>query len=347
MLQIVNLTKLASDRALLTGLDGQHVFVVGVKATYDLAADGTTTLSDTQEPISLAPLHLGGDESATLLRDSDLTLDHDGTDVIINGSAHAPGGRPAPEVVVKVSVEKVSLAFKVLGNRTWQRGLTFVVPDDPEPFTTMPILYEKAFGGGHQIDAAPGRTFDERNPAGCGYCTEPGRLIDTPVPNIEQLDDPITRARGGAEYPVIGLAARPVHWRPRRDLGGTYDAAWQKERLPFWPADTRTGFFRCAAPELQLQKTLVGHETITLENMTPSGRLTFKVPRLVPTVRTRLDGTWIQQGVNLRRIIVEPDLGKLVLLWRSVLPCGLRGRQIERTAVDQKRIVRPGAAVPV
>ena len=347
MLQIVNLTKLASERALLTGLDGQHVLVVGIKGTWDLAADGTTALAEVQEPVALAPTHLNDDEGATRLRDRQLTLDHDGTDVIINGAAHAPGGRPATEVVVKVTVGRVTLAFKVVGDRTWQRGLTGVGPDDPQPFTTMPILYERAFGGGHPVDAAPGIRFDERNPAGCGYCTEPGRLVGTPVPNLEPLDDPIFRARSGAEREVIGLSARPGHWRPRRDLGGTYDAAWQKERLPFWPADTQTGFFRCAAPPLQLAKPLIGHETITLENMSPSGLLSFKVPRLVPTVRAKLGLTYIPMQAHLRRVIVEPDLGKLVLFWRAVLPCGLRGREIEKISVDQKRIVRPGAAVPV
>ncbi len=341
MLQLVNLTQMASERALLTGVDGQHVLVVVIKATFDLAQGAAPVMSGVQEPVVKTPLYLGDDPKATLLRDLELTLDHPGTDVVVNGSAHAPGGKMVSEVLAGVTVGPVSARVRVTGPRVWVRGLTGVVPDAPEPFARMPIIYENAWGGGQET--AKGPIWDERNPAGSGFAADPAQLLGQPAPTVEDPDDPVGRATARAVTPVAGFAAQPVTWFPRRGMGGTYDEHWQNTRMPFWPDDVQPGFFRVAAPALQSPKTLRGHEPVSLRNLTPDGEMAFRIPRVIPTVRTMVAGRWVQQEVNMRRIIIEPDLGKLVLMWRAVYPCGADGRKITRISVDQKRIVRADA----
>ncbi len=343
MLQLVNLTQLASERALLTAVDGQHALVVVVKATFDLKTGARPQLSKVQEPVIEAPLFLGEDPNATILRDAELTLDHPGTDVVVNGCAHAPAGRPASVVLASVQVGPVQAKAQVTGPRNWVRGLLGVVPDTPATFEKMPITYENAFGGGQETDQ--GRIWDMRNPAGSGFASDPGLLIGTPAPTVEDPDSPVTRATAKANVPIAGFSAQPVTWTPRRDLGGTYDAAWQDTRMPFWPDDVQPGYFRVATPALQSQTVLQGHEQVRLRNMTPEGLMEFRLPRLIPTVRTQSAGRWSQQEVNLRRVIIEPDLGKLVMMWRSVCLCGADGRKIKRISVDQKRIVRADTGV--
>ena len=61
-------------------------------------------------------------------------------------------------------------SFAVVGNRTWVRQTLWVVASPPEPFTTMPVSYDNAFGG---IDTGKDETETDHyfleNHAGAGY----------------------------------------------------------------------------------------------------------------------------------------------------------------------------------
>lgn len=345
MLQLRNLTAFAADRALITNADGDHLLVVGVKATFDLKAGKAPELAVVQEPVVAAPQFVGDDVEATLLRDVELSMDHEGTDIVVNGFAHAPNGKPALTVSTSVKVDQLEAQAVVSGDRVWTKSLLHIVPSDAQPFAKMPLLYERAFGGGHATDT--GDVWDERNPIGLGYCEDPSQLIGKPVPNVEGPNALISRAKARQILPVAGFSARPAAWMPRRSLGGTYDDAWLKNRMPHWPHDLKSDYFRVAAPALQSAKTLRGHEQITLRNLSPEGTLQFAVPRIVPIVRVQLNGERMSIPVAMRRIIIEPELGKFVLFWRATLSCGQSGRQIQKISVDQKRILRAGEEMTI
>ncbi|MEL7090412.1 MAG: DUF2169 domain-containing protein [Pseudomonadota bacterium] len=348
MLQLSNLTSFESERALLSGLNATHVFTVVLKATYDIAENGDVTPADLQEPVSLSAVPSVEGTASTLVREVELTLDHPGTDVIVNGSVHAPNARPVSHLDAAMDINGVRIQFRCHGDRVWEKRGWSVLPSAPEPFAKMPLIYERAFGGGHAADASQtGAVEDPRNPIGKGYCTDPSRVIGAPVPNFESAQTPLSEAKANKIFPVIGLAARPAEWEPRRSYGGTYDDAWMKSRMPHWPSDVDPRFFRVAAPALQFPNPLVGHERVVLHNMSRSGQLAFKLPRVIPIVRTTMAGRIIPQEVNLRRVIIEPDLGKLVMLWRSTLDCGADGRHVEKTVVDLRPMRRATPAVAV
>ena len=340
MFQLNNLTPFTADRALITNLEGDHLLVVGVKATFDLKANNPPELAAVQDPVTVTPLFVGDDAQATMLRDVELTMDHDGTDVVVNGIAHAPGGKPTDSVLTSVKIDQIEAQAMVTGDRVWTESVLHVVPSDAQPFVTMPIIYERAFGGGHATDA--GEVWDERNPIGNGYCEDPARLIGQSVPNVEDPNALIKRAKGRQICPVAGFASRPGSWAPRSALGGTYDDAWLKNRMPHWPHDLQSGFFRVAAPSLQSAKVFRGHEQVTLRNLTPEGMMQFAIPRVAPIVRVQMRQERVSIPVAMRRIIIEPSLGKLVLFWRATMNCGQSGRRVERISIDQKRIVRAG-----
>ena len=344
MLGLVNLTSFAASHALLLDTDGAHVLCVGIKASFDLPPSfdlnegSAPVLSPDQEPVMLSPRHLADDPARSLLREAELTLDHPGTDVIVNAVAHAPGGRAVARLPVSVQVGALKAEAVVSGHRIWQRQGSQVLPGAPEPFTRLPLCPENAFGGGHA--AAEGFVCDERNPLGRGFCTDPLALIGQPLPNIEAPGAELTRALPGALPPVAGFAARAGHWLDRRRLAGTYDAAWQRDRMPLWPQDLDRGHFRAAMPALQSATELLGHEPVVLSHLSPSGQMAFRLPRVVPQLRSLIRGEKAFQPVHLRRIILEPERGRLVMLWRGMIRAGRDGRVIERVTIDQRRIER-------
>ena len=343
MLGLVNLTSFAASHALLLDTDGAHVLCVGIKASFDLHEDGAPVLSPDQEPVMLSPRHLADDPARSLLREAELTLDHPGTDVIVNAVAHAPGGRAVARLPVTVQVGALKAGAVVSGHRLWQRQGSQVLPGTPEPFTRLPLCPENAFGGGHAV--AEGFVCDERNPLGRGFCTDPLALIGQPLPNIEAPGAELTRALPGALPPVAGFAARAGHWLDRRRLAGTYDAAWQRDRMPLWPQDLDRGHFRAAMPALQSPAELLGHEPVVLSHLSPSGQMDFRLPRVVPLLRSLIRGEKAFQPVHLRRIILEPERGRLVMLWRGMIRAGRDGRVIERVTIDQRRIERASEVV--
>ena len=68
-------------------------------------------------------------------------------DVLLNGSAYAPGGRPTRKVAVTLGVGPWSKTFNVVGRRAWEAGITGISAGRAAPFDVMPISYDGAFGG--------------------------------------------------------------------------------------------------------------------------------------------------------------------------------------------------------
>src|SRR5205814_6104520 len=70
------------------------------------------------------------------------------TDVVVNGTAYAPGGKPVGELVAAVEVGNARKKVKVFGDRACKhRAGGDPVFGDPQPFTKMELRYERAYGG--------------------------------------------------------------------------------------------------------------------------------------------------------------------------------------------------------
>lgn len=340
MLQLLNMTDLSAERAVLTSARAEHVISIAAKGSFEIAATGALVQID-PEPIAKVPRFLDDDPTKTLLRDAELTLDHPGSDVIVAGVAQTPRGAAVEQLVAEVRVAKAHAAALVTGDRYWERRNGKLLPTPPEPFSRIPLTYCRAFGGQDPKDPS---MHDPRNPIGRGFSMSVDMLAGLPLPNVEDPTSPLRTPVAGATVPVAGFAARPALWEPRRSLAGTYDEAWQRTRLPHWPADMDTGFFRPAAPALQLTEPLVGHEEVTLTNLSPGGQMTFRIPRRALFCLVKFsDRSRIELRPQIRRIIIEPELRTLHVLWRAELDCGPDARRVAKIIVDQRRIVRSDA----
>lgn len=334
MFQLSNDTPFAAERSVQLDQKGVQHWVVIVKGSYRFDGPAPKLVAD-QEPVCLAPKYLGDPGQSSLLRESEMTFGHPGTDVLLNAVAHAPAGHQLRQMDVRVSVGQLTKTVRVFGDRQWVGTGVDVVPSWPIPFEKMPISYERAYGGA----LADGSAFEERNPIGRGFGLTRQQLVDQPLPNIEDPTEPI-RSIGDRPTPA-GLSAISSSWRPRRQLAGTFDAAWEKTKLPLLPDDFAPAFFVAAPSGLHSPTPLQGGERVRLEGLSPAGRIEFSVPREVISITTTIGRAKTRHSVQLDRVIIEPETRLVVLIWRASLRLGPRFRDVIESYVSHKpRIYR-------
>lgn len=343
MWQLENRTPYAAERTWVRDRDGAEIWLVAVKCSFDIAPDGETSVAPEQPPVAQAPVFI--DEAApqpSLLYEMDLVRTKQTTDVLLIGHAHAPGGVPVAQIDVGLRVGPIAKRLRVTGDRVWLGGS----PSEPQPFVTMPLVWERTYGG---VDPwtrdAPNPQFDVRNPVGTGFALEAAHAEGMRLPNIEYPDQ-LVRTWNDRPEPA-GFGPLCNHWQPRAGFAGTYDEAWQRERLPLLPVDFDDRHYQCAPADQQAPQFLAGGEPVMLINLWPHGEmLRFELPRVILGMETFFsDGQrLLHERPALHTVIVEPDRSRVALVWHSALPCHPKVHKLLKTRVIEKRLVRFGGA---
>lgn len=276
---IDNKTPFALETLFVSDEEGRPVLVPLVQATYDLIAGKTLVLAEKQLPPSLTGERWDprADVSSYKVEPAYAFI-KPATDVVLIGHAQDPVRRPT-ELQVTFRVGPVGKILRVLGDRFWIRSAGAT---RPMPFDRIPLSYERAFGGWDRSHPDPTRhTFEPRNPVGTGF-RAPGSPFEDGVqrPNIEDLNDPIHR--WGQAVAPAGVGFLSPDWQPRAALAGTYDEAWSKDRMPLLPKDFDRRFFNAASAGLIAPGSLAGDAPVLVENASPRGRLSFRLPGLRP-----------------------------------------------------------------
>ncbi|HVG57653.1 MAG TPA: DUF2169 domain-containing protein [Hyalangium sp.] len=265
---------------------------VVAKATFALVPGGTCALVEEQHPVT-GPVFYDDDPQRGMRLDTDLAVWKTRGECFLAGTCYPPGGKPAATSAVSFHVGKVSKTLAVIGDRTWS---SLGVLSAPKPFTSMPLSYERSFGG-HTIDANP---------------------LGTPTPNIEDPRDLITSPRSRPK--PAGAFPVPPDWKSRLKRAGTYDKKWLAQRWPYFPEDFDGSFFNAAPEDQWIEGFWKGDEEIVLQNLHPQH----------PTLRTRLPALrarifLLEQGAGFREvslrldtITVDSDAGLVFVLWRGM-----------------------------
>lgn len=148
------------------------------------------------------------------------------TDVVVQGSAFAPGGTPIEKMEVSIRVGKRLKRIAVFGRREiiWDRQGRPCI-EEPEPFFKMPLIYENAYGGIDWRVAVEDAESPEmqlmlqtdhpgmypRNPFGKGYLVVDGEVPDMEMPNLEDPDDLLTVERLIVGDPALWYR-QPLPW---------------------------------------------------------------------------------------------------------------------------------------
>ena len=276
-------------------------------------------LSQEQDEIVLVDEPWGDPLASSLKTASEMTLVKPATDVLLRGHAYAPGGK-ATHVDVSLRVGPIQKTVRVLGDRVWKPGVLGYKASEPKPFDRMPLMYELAYGGTdpQPLDSAK-VDHEPRNPIGRGLVPRNSRLAGDGIP-LPNLEDPKRLIRTPKDRPApVGFGPIAGHWEPRKSYAGTYDEAWTTSRAPYLPFDFNPRFFQAAPPDQIAEGYLKGGEPVEILNATPGGKLSFHLPTCSLDLVFRFDGQGLQHAPNLDTVGIDPDSGRLWMIWRTCL----------------------------
>lgn len=312
--KVDNETPFVIEPLMLLDEAGRPALTLLARLGLAIGAGGALALLDEQPPVAMSgELYFPDAERSSYRYEPEIAPLKLATDVAVIAEAHAPG-RPAAVVDVGVQVGPLVKHARVFGDRYWlPRGLGEHQLSSPQPFSTMPLCYERAFGGTVAL-ASGGIEHEARNPVGCGL--DVGGSEPIRAPNIEDPRAPISSVR---DRPVpVGFGFTSPDWQPRVGLAGTYDATWDAERKPLLPRDFDLGFYSAASPGLVTPGYLRGDEHVATFNLSPEGRLDFDLPGIAPPgLRLRLAGQPdAEPALALDTLILDLVARRLSLLWR-------------------------------
>ena len=312
-MEVINSTPYAMERVVIFDKQGNETLLVAIKATYDFFP-GTTQLAAVQTPIVHADEYLGDELTTSIRVASDLLPTRPTTGVTVFGNAVSTEG-PVTSMQVGVRVGDLTRLAIVKGDR-----LGFGQINHPQPFETLPLIWENSFGGFDSSNSNPSKHDAlQDNPIGKGFVASASKLSldEIPLPNIEDPDALLEGARRGGR--AVGFGPIPPAWLARRQYAGTYDDHWQKERMPLLPEDFDDRFLQCAPATLTASQYLSGKESITLLGMTEEGKLSFDLNAAPPTIGLTFHKTGRLSQPSLESIHIDAKARNVQLTWKSAI----------------------------
>jgi hypothetical protein len=338
-MNLVNATKLVAGYTMATDKTGREWLVVVAKGTYGIPdhPDRAPELLSEQMPLVTTDVFAGKPGVSAPLYEIDFAPPKPRCDVLLNGNCYAPGGRPAPSVEVAMQVGSLTKSFRVVGPRSYKAGLLSCKPGKPQPFTVMPITYDNAYGGVDRTNADPAKhQWYPLNHAGVGYHpkAKAKELNGKPLPNTEELNNPIRRSDGNYKPMAFGPVGRA--WQQRIWWAGTYDQKWLDDQCPFLPEDFDMRYFQSAAEDQQIDYPRGGEEVV-LKHLTPQGRTTFRLPADVrlPVLFFSREGGMTEAPAVVDTVLLEPDNGRFILVWRAASPLRRNIRGVSQVTLGQ------------
>jgi len=196
-------------------------------------------------------------------------------EILIAGESQAPEGTRIKAQDVSVTVGPVTKTARVFGDRYWVKESDRIVLRDAEPYETMPLKAELAYGSEtHSV-----------NPKGQGH--NPAYILDhfgyAALPNIEDPRRLILQPTDRPEPVLFGpLSAEHPERKSRLGTPLLEDA---RKSWPGMPAGFDPHFFNVAPPDQQAPGELTGNEPIRITGMSAKHPVvTSRLPGLRPRV---------------------------------------------------------------
>jgi len=333
-------------------MDAERRSVLGIaKATYTVSEDGVVAL-DRTDPMPVYTKDV--DTRYGVLPREDIPRLDPVFEVMVLGSAYAPGGQAVDVCEVALAVGDISRRLNVHGDRYWTDDSDQATPGKAVPFTRMPLGWHLAFGGTEEVEIDEDSFVDVAdpiNPLGKGFDYKPQveqltEALRCPsgfprynrlraLPNIESVAHPVT---GPSDKPL------PMCWAPCVMSSGIIIERMRRAQKAAGDDE------KCQAQAVTLESPLMLHRAhpdwvidtpssqaqVVLSGMTPKVPLTFQLPEL----RVILDVSVAQQTraaeLHPSALTLFPDLRKFTLVYRGVIPYRYRAsdKRMARVRLD-------------
>ena len=331
MLQLKNNTPFAAQLALFPNQFGVDSLYIFVKATFNIGQQWT--LADEQKMPQKEDEHYTDDPATSSIKlASDMHIGKASTDIIMNGHACSPTEKEVRQMNVSISVGSVTKTVRIFGDRIWNNGNIGPI----KPFKTMPLVYEKAFGGVHQKD---GHIIagEDRNPVGCGFFGK-RKTSEFNGQSLPNLEDPakLLQYTGDIVSPA-GFGFISPNWHPRVSFAGTYNEVWQRKQAPYLPKDFDLRFFNMAHPDLIYPGYLLGGEPVKISGVRAEGDLQFNLPTIALTADVFIKSRAEHPMFTLETLLLEPDQLNLSMTWKAALKCDKEALKIKEVVINLAR----------
>lgn len=343
-MELINATRMVAGYNMGLEASGRELLVVVIKATFRFPEPGAPAdffaLHDEQVPLVMADTFTGEPGLSAPVYEVDFAPRKLHCDILLNGSAHAPNGRPTDRVEVGMKVGHWSKRLAVVGARQWDAGVSGARATPAQFFVNQAISYDVAFGGTDLQHEDPAQhAAYTANPVGQGFFKHLKKAwVDgKPLPRTEELGQ--TVSDGTVAYRPMAFGPVGRGWEPRYRLAGTYDQDWLDQHFPFLPPDFDERYFQAAPEDQQVPLATFqnGPVEVALLNLTPEGLTRFTIPHLVAPVNVfPKKGEREDYTATLDTVVIEPEHKRYTLTWRVTRPLKKSMFEIAQILVGKK-----------
>jgi len=332
MLQIINKTPFETGFNFFTDKNGEEKVSVAVKATFNIPEpDETIKISEQQLPVFETTQYYGKPGQSSVKYPVDIVLEKINSDIGLTGSIHTPGNKPVQNVLVSLQVGRYKKDILIWGDRYWKKKLFFpgFYMTEPEFFTEMPLIYERAFGGFDikQKNKKAITTIFESNPIGTGFRNHKQSVNNHKLPNLEHPDHLIKSWKDKPDPAGFGFI--DPAWGSLKKYAGTYDENWQKSQSPLLPKDFDNRFFNTASAGLVVNGFLKGDEPIVLCNLCKNKIVQFNLPAIKINSTFKHKSILSYEALNIWTILFEPDENRFMIVYGISFKVGKELSRVE------------------
>jgi hypothetical protein len=343
---IENVSPFGAAASFAYDIDDTQMVVLCAAGRFTMPPAGTTDEEplqrcDEQRPPPMVDQHFADPASSSLRCAGQGAVRRDGAEIYVHGTAWAPRGRNATEVRTGVRVGNCIKEVRVVGDRYWYKGTIGVVASTPKPFVSLPLVYERSFGGTAFADDGGIIAQEAANPIGRGVYGRRQDAIDRPLPNLEKPEEFLSEWDG--RMTPWGYGPIPGSWQPRLARAGTYDQRWVEERLPLWPGDIDPRYFCAAGHGLTIAGGLRGGEPVVLHGFSPDGMFRFRLPEYRVVAKVHYGDRMARRLMRADGVLIDTDERVVTVFWRQVMPLGRGPSGFQRAIV---RVLEPWEGLP-
>jgi len=268
-MEFTNQTDFPAEALVGSTSDREQTAMVACKVTYRMGGDGGLEPVDPDQmwPVLTEPSTF---EGVTLM--PELEFRKRGIDLLVFGPAVAPRGWASRHLRAEIRCGPIHKRVEVFGDRMWKKEVGGFVVSEAEPFRTMPLTNDRAFGGTSIL--AGEEVVHPINPEGRGYCMSKEDADGKALPNLERPEDQVVDWKQTPAPACIFPPAGPL-FEPRG--AGSFEALSQSSDTLALPRATLRQAFNQAVPDMVCPRGELGR-TLTLSGFDANGEVCFPLP---------------------------------------------------------------------